>query len=329
MLSNVGPPESPKQVPPVAVLFERTMYVFGRMALQAVELRVRLHPRVAAELLLALDALEAVADRLEPLRRCAAASGSGRASRAARAGRTSASSSDGPVEARRRPRRGRRTRGRRTADAASRWRDATRCWRSARSSRPGSARVLVAGERRARRQDVEVRHLREADPDVVAADAAVGRVVSAPSCVVDAPFRPTPNVQWPAVTTIGRLEQRAAAREPAARIVEPRVDRVGDVEQQLADVRVLAGVGRAVRDRADRRREGEDARSGRPRWTGASACREFSTLGARRPGHRPWGDAPSYPSFRRSARRRFSRSVTRRTTRNADRGRTVARLPSA
>ena len=37
------------------------------MALQAVELRVRLQPRVAAELLLALDPLEAVADGLEAL----------------------------------------------------------------------------------------------------------------------------------------------------------------------------------------------------------------------------------------------------------------------
>ena len=83
--------------------------------------------------------------------------------------------------------------------------------------------------------------------------------VSAPSWVVDTPFRPTPNVQWPAVTTI------VASSSVPVQVNQPpgsskrRVDGVRDVEQELADVGMLAGVGRAVRDRADGRGEGEDA----------------------------------------------------------------------
>ena len=112
---------------------------------------------------------------------------------------------------------------------------------------------------------LEVRRRGEADPDVVAADAAVGGVR------VRAVVRRRDAVQADAERAVAggdddrRAQQRAGAGEPAARVVEARVRGVRDVEQQLADVRVLAVVGRAVGDRADRGGDRERRERGRPR----------------------------------------------------------------
>ena len=78
-----------------------------------------------------------------------------------------------------------------------------------------------------------------------------------PSSVVATPSLPTPNVQWPAVsTTVGLISVPEQLNHPAG-IREPGVGVVGHVEEQLPDVRVAVAVQLAVGDRADRRRDGE------------------------------------------------------------------------
>ncbi len=67
------------------------------------------------------------------------------------------------------------------------------------------------------------------------------------------------------------VDERAGAVEPAARGVEPGVDIGRDVEQQLADVRVLTGVRRTPDDglgRHGRREQGSGTDGGRNRGAG-------------------------------------------------------------
>ena len=70
-------------------------------------------------------------------------------------------------------------------------------------------------------------------------------VVSSPPSVVEAPFEADGERAVAGRDDVRRVHQRAGAGEPAARIGEAGVHGVRDVEQELADVGMLAGVGRA------------------------------------------------------------------------------------
>ena len=243
MLSNVGPPESPKHVPPVAVLFDSTMYVSAGWPLRllsfgwdccACRRRTPSCPGCAPCRSRPSRTGARSADRAISVEVVAAGDP---AVRGGADGRGEPKDSGVVDEERDVVIQGVRRRGRAMPVRVAVQRVLPRLI---------ALRVLVPRERRARRQDREVRDFGEVDPDVVAADTALGRrrigaAVRRRGAVLADAERAVPGGHHD-----GRLEQGARAGEPAALVVEPRILGVRHVEQQLPDIAVLVGVRCAV-----------------------------------------------------------------------------------
>jgi hypothetical protein len=114
------------------------------------------------------------------------------------------------------------------------------------------ARAVVGG----RREAIEVSGLTEVNPDVVAAGAAATAGRGGLAVLTDAERAMTGGEDD------GRAEERARTAEPAAGVVEARVDGVGVEEKDLSYVGVLSVVGLTVRDGRGGGRQQQDGRRG-------------------------------------------------------------------
>ena len=116
--------------------------------------------------------------------------------------------------------------------------------------------IAIGHERRAGRQDRVVGCLGDREPRVGAAEQRVLRGDALHADGVGAVSGGHDSV---------RVDEGAGAVEPAPRVVEAGVDRVRDVEQQLADVGVLAGIRRSADDGPGRCARGDQRRCQRRR----------------------------------------------------------------